>query len=113
MNLPDFDDDDFNQQMEAIAASDREVLAQIEQFVVNLNHHEKMALALNAVAAIDRTHTQLSIVLPRHGEYSAQLKAPIAMLRHLSPQGLCELATGIISDDWDLGLDDVPSTLIE
>jgi hypothetical protein len=112
MDLPNFDDDDFGEQMQIIAAQDKEILAQMEQFRKNLNHHEEMALALNAVAAIDRTHTQLCIVLPRHGVHPPQLMAAIAMLRHLSPEALCELATGIISDDWDLGLD-APSTLIE
>jgi hypothetical protein len=112
MNLPNFDDDNFDEQLQIIAAQDREMLAQMEQFVKNLNHHEKMALAAHAVVAIDRTHTQLCIVSPRHGAHPPQLMAAIAMLRHLSPQGLCELATGIISDDWDLGLD-APSTLIE
>ncbi|MCC3421519.1 MAG: hypothetical protein JGK28_27395 [Microcoleus sp. PH2017_07_MST_O_A] len=105
MDLPNFDDDDLDEQIQIIAAQDAEIFAQMEPLIAGLNHHEKMALALNAVVAIDRSHTQLCIVLPRHGAHPPQLRVAIAMLRHLSPQTLCELATDIISDDFDLGLD--------
>ena len=110
--LPDFDDDDFDEQLKAIAASDKEIRSQLDQFFPALNLQEKMALAVHAVVATDKSHAQLCIAVPRHKAYSPVLSAAIALITHLSPQALCELAMEILSDDWDLGLD-APSTLIE
>ena len=113
-NLPNFDDTDLDEQMQIIAAADKEILLQLSQLTANLNHHEKMALCVHAVVAIDKSHTQLCSVTPAHGTHPLVLKAAVSMLRHLSPQALCELAVDILSDDWDLGTElDAPSTLIE
>lgn len=115
-HLPNFEDTDptLDEQMEIIIAQDAEIRSQIALFITSLDFHEKMALAIYAVVAVDRTHPQLCMVAPVHKAHSPVLRAAIALLRHLSPQALCELAIEILSDDWDLGTDlDAPSTLIE
>ena len=113
-DLPNLADDDLDEQMQIIAAKDKEILLQLSQFTADLNHHEKMALCVHAVVTIDKSHTQLCSVTPAHGTHPPVLKAAVSMLRHLSPQALCELAVDILSDDWDLGAElDAPSTLIE
>ncbi len=102
---------DSDDQIEAIAKADSNILEQIAMLIHGINWHEKMALALNAVVAIDNSHTQLCVVQPKHGQYSKNLAAAIALLRHLSPSAKAELAVDILSDDWDLGAaEDTPST---
>lgn len=113
-NFPNFDDDDLDKQIEAIAEADSNTLQQIAMLTHGSNWHEKMALATNAIVAIDDSHTQLCAVQPKHGRYNENLAAAIELLWHLSPGAKAELAVGILSDDWDLGVvKDAPSTLIE
>lgn len=112
---PDFDDDDLDKQIEAIAEEDSNILQQIAMLTQASSWNEKMALATNAIVAIDDTHRQLCVVQPKHGRYGESLAAAIALLRHLSPGAKAELAANILSDDWELGssTEDAPSTLIE
>ncbi|MEG5159547.1 hypothetical protein QUB37_03735 [Microcoleus sp. AT3-A2] len=113
-NLPNFDDDDLDQQITVIAEADGNILQQIAMLTHGSNWHEKMALATNAIVAIDDTHTQLCVVQPKHGRYNENLAAAIQLLRYLSPGAKAELAVDILSDDWELGAtEDSPSTLIE
>ena len=113
-NLPNFDDDDLDKQIEAIAEADGNIQQQIAMLTHGSNWHEKMALAINAIVAIDDSHTQLCVVQPKHGRYNENLAAAIGLLRHISPDTKASLAVDILSDDWDLGrADDSPSTLIE
>jgi len=102
-NLPNFDDDDLDKQITAIAEADGNILQQIAMLTHGSNWHEKLALAINAIVAIDDTHTQLCVVQPKHGRYGENLTAAIALLRHLSPGAKAELAVDILSDDWELG----------
>lgn len=97
--LPDFDDDDFNEQLKAIAASDKKIRSQLDQFFPALNLQEKMALAAHSVLATDKSHTQLCIAVARRKAYSPALSSAIALLNHLSPQALCELAVEMI-ESW-------------
>jgi hypothetical protein len=112
-NLPNFDDDDLDEQIEAIAEADDNVFEQIAMLIHGCNWHEKVALTINSIAAIDDSHTQLCILQPKHGRYSENLAAAIGLLRHLSPGGKAKLAIDILSDDWELGTADIPSTSIE
>lgn len=113
-NLPNFDDDDLDKQITTIAEADGNVMQQIAMLTHGSNWHEKMALATNAIVAIDDTHTQLCVVQPKHGRYNENLAAAIALLRHLSPGAKANLAIDILSDDWEYGVtDDAPSTIIE
>jgi hypothetical protein len=102
-NLPNFDDDDLDKQIEAIAEADGNIRQQIAMLIHGCNWHEKMALATNAIVAIDDSHTQLCIVQPKYGRYSESLAASITLLRHLSPGAKAKLAVDILSDDWELG----------
>lgn len=112
-NLPDINNDDLDQQITAIAESDANIFQQIAMLTHGCNWREKMALAVNAIVAIDDSHTQLCAVSPKHGRYGESLMAAIGLLRHLSPGAKAELAVNILSDDWELGIEDAPSTLIE
>jgi hypothetical protein len=112
-NLPDFNDDDLDEQIEAIAEADGNILEQIAMLTQRCSWHEKMALATNAIVAIDDSHTQLCVVQPKHGSYDENLAAAIGLLRHLSPGARAELAVEILSGDWELGRDDAPSVTIE
>ncbi len=113
-NLPNFDDDDLDKQIEAIAKADGNILQQIAMLTHGSNWHEKMALATNAIVAIDDSPTQLCVIQPKHGRYNENLVAAIGLLRHLSPGAKAELAVDILSDDWDLGAaEDTPSISIE
>lgn len=91
---------------QAIAEADGNILQQIAMLTHGCNWHEKMALATNAIVAIDGTHTQLCIVQPKHGRYSESLTAAIQLLRHLSPGAKAELVVDILSDDWELGAEE-------
>lgn len=113
-NLPNFDDDDLDKQMEAITKADGNILQQIAMLTHGSNWHEKMALATNAIVAIDDSPTQLCVIQPKHGRYNENLAAAIGLLRHLSPGAKAELAVDILSDDWELGTtEDAPSISIE
>ena len=113
--MPGIDDSDLAEQIEAIAEADDNVLQQIAMLIHGCNWHEKMALATNAIVAIDDSHTQLCVVQPKHGRYDENLTAAIGLLRHLSPGAKAELAVDILSDDWELGSteENTPSTSIE
>lgn len=114
MKLPNINDGDLDQQITAIAESDGNIMQQIAMLTHGCNWHERMALAANAIVAIDGSHTQLCVVQPKHGRYGESLMAAIGLLRHLSPGAKAELAVDILSDDWDLGVENVsPSTAIE
>lgn len=104
--LPKIDDNDLDQQITAIAKADGNILQQIAMLTHGSNWHEKMALATNAIVAIDDTHTQLCVVQPKHGRYKENLTVAIQLLRHLSPGAKAELAMDILSDDWELGTAD-------
>lgn len=113
-NFPNFDDDNLDKQIEAIAEADGNIIQQIAILTHGSNWHEKMALATNAIVAIDDSHAQLCVVQPKHGRYNENLAAAIGLLRHLSPGAKAELAVDILSDNWELGAaEDAPSTLIE
>lgn len=113
-NLPNFNDDDLDKQIEAIAEADGNVIQQIVMLTHGSNWHEKMALATNAIVAIDDSHTQLCILQPKYGRYNENLAAAIGLLRYLSPGAKAELAVDILSDDWELGpAEDAPSTIHE
>jgi hypothetical protein len=112
--LPNFNDDDLDKQIEAISIADSNIFKQIAMLTHESSWQEKMALALNAIVAIDDSHTQLCVVQPKHGRYNENLAAAIGLLRHLSPGAKADLAVDILSDDWELGtVENAPSTLIE
>lgn len=114
IDLPDINDDDLDQQILTIAHQDANITQQIAMLTHGCNWHEKMALATNAIVAIDTGERQLCEVKPKHGRYNENLVAVIALLRHLSPGAKAELIVDILSDDWDLGtVEDAPSTIIE
>lgn len=105
---------DLDEEMEAIAEANSNILQQIAMLIHGYNWHEKMALATNAIVAIDDSHTQLCAVQPKHGRYNENLAAAIGLLRHLSPGAKAELAVDILSSDWELGAtENASSTLIE
>jgi hypothetical protein len=103
IKLPDMNDDDLGEQIQTISDQDANILQQIAMLTHGCNWHEKMALATNAIVAIDDSHTQLCVVQPKHGRYNENPQAAINLLRHLSPGAKAELAIDILSDDWDLG----------
>lgn len=112
--MPDIDDNDLDKQIEAIAEANSNILQQIAMLIHGSSWHEKMALATNAIVAIDDSRTQLCVVQPKHGRYNENLAAAIGLLRHLSPGAKAELAVDILSDDWELGAaEDAPSTSSE
>ena len=112
--MPDIDNNDLDKQIEAIAEADNNIRQQIAMLTHGNNWYEKMALATNAIVAIDDSHTQLCVVQPKHGRHNENLAVAIGLLRHLSPGAKAELAVDILSDDWELGAtEDAPSVLIE
>lgn len=114
INLPDLDDDNLENQMEAILQSDAKIQQQLALLIRDLSGIEKMALGLNAYFLIDETSTQLCDLKPKHGEYSAELQSGIFLAQQLSPQAKAEFASDILLEDWEMGLVvDSPSTLIE
>lgn len=115
MELLDIDTPDLPEEIEAIAKKDEAILLELTKAMHEFNWQEKMAVATNATVVLNRTHTQLCFVSPTHHAYSAPLNTAITLLRHLSPQALCELAVDLLLNDWGLGAvaDFAPSTLIE
>lgn len=114
LEIPDIDDDDLENQMEAILQSDAKIQQQLALLIRDLNFPEKMALGLNAYFLIDETSTQLCDLKPKHGEYSTELQSGILLAQQLSPQAKAEFAGDILMDDWEMGsVDDSPSTIIE
>ena len=118
--LPTIDDENLGKDMKRISQQDSHILEQIAMFASGMSWHEKMALSLNAHAAIVPESESLCVVTPKD-DYDEHLSAAIDLVRHLSPQGKADLAIDILSDDWELGSDededededDAPSTLIE
>lgn len=112
--IPDIDDDDLENQMEAILQSDAKIQQQLALLMRNLSGTEKMALGLNAYFLIDESSTQLCDLKPKHGEYSAELQGGILLVQQFSLQAKAEFAADILMDDWEMGpVDDSPSTIIE
>ena len=113
-NLPNWDDDDLEKQMTKISESDRGLLARIQMLLPFLNWSEKMAAGLHSYHSIDTSHAQLCDLKPKHGEFSAELRTVIDLIRLLSPQSKAEFASDILLEDWEMGpVTDSPSTLIE
>ena len=117
--LPDIDSEDLGKDIKRISQQDLHILEQIAMFGAGMGWHEKMALSLNAHAAIVPESESLCEVTPKD-DYDEHLTAAIDLLKHLSPQGKVDLAVDILTDDWELGSedededeDDAPSTLIE
>jgi hypothetical protein len=115
IEMPNIDDDDLENQMEAILQSDAKIQQQLALLMRDLSGTEKMALGLNAYFLIDQSSTQLCDLKPKHGEYSAELQSGIFLVQQLSPQAKAEFAANILMDDWEMGLVavDSPSTIIE
>ena len=114
LGIPDIDDDDLENQMEAILQSDAKIQQQLALLMRDLSGTEKMALGLNAYFLIDEASTQLCDLKPKHKEYSAELQGGILLVQQLSLQAKAEFAADILMDDWEMGpADDSPSTIIE
>ena len=114
LEMPDIDDDDLENQMEAILQSDAKIQQQLALLIRDLNFPEKMALGLNAYFLIDETSTQLCELKPKHGEYSAEIQSGIFLVQQFSPQAKAAFAADLLMDDWEMGsVDDSPSTIIE
>lgn len=112
--IPDIDDDDLENQMEAILQSDAKIQQQLALLMRNLSGTEKMALGLNAYFLIDESPTQLCDLKPKYREYSAELQSGILLVRQFSLQAKAEFAADILMDDWEMGpADDSPSIIIE
>lgn len=114
--LPDFDGSDVSEEMRKIGEQDYRIMEALALVMRSLDFAEKMTLALYAHAGILPESDSLCELEPT-SEYCDDLTGAIALLQHLSPQGKCELAIDILSDDWDLGAVnppiDAPSTLIK
>lgn len=99
--LPDFDSPDLEQDIQRIAVSDQESLAQISTLLENFNWHEKMAVGQTAYFFIDNTHHKLLKLVPIHGELSEPVLEAMRLVEGLSPQALAELAEDILQEDFE------------
>ena len=99
--LPDFDSPTIEEEIEAIADSDKDNLAKLSLLLGTFNWHEKMAIGLIAYHAIDVTHRQLITITPAHGVFSVPVKQAIEFISKLSPQALAELAGDILEEDFE------------
>ena len=90
--------------MEAIAAKDKEILAQLSPLLETLNWNEKMALGQTAYffIAISAEHSLLKLIPTRgDGSFSKPLQQAMELAENLSLQSLAELATEILEQDLE------------
>jgi len=102
--LPDFDSPTLEEEMEAIAAKDKEILAQLSPLLETLNWNEKMALGQTAYffIAISAEHSLLKLIPTRgDGSFSKPLQQAMELAENLSLQSLAELATEILEQDLE------------
>lgn len=99
--LPDFDSPTLEEEMETIAASDRENLAKISQLLDEFTWHEKMAIGQTAYFLIDSSHHKLLKLLPAHDDFSETVQQAMELLGKLSPQALAEVAMDILEEDFE------------
>jgi hypothetical protein len=111
--LPNINTEDLESQMEDILTADAKVGRQLGTLLEDMSWEEKMAIGLHAYWLTDKSHKQLCEVIPRHGEFSIEIQAALVLIGKLSPQSLAEVASEILVEDWDLGRDGAPSTIIE
>lgn len=102
--LPDFDSPTLEEEMEAIAAKDKEIRAELLPFLDQLSWIEKMALGQTAYwfIAISAEHSLLKLI-PAYGDgsFSQPLQKAMQLVENLSPQSLAELATEILEQDLE------------
>lgn len=99
--LPDFDSPTLGEDIQKIAASDREIRAKLDDLLDNFNWHEKMAIGQAAYFFIDTTHHNLLKLTPAHGELSKPIQEAMQLVENLSPQSLAELAAEILEEDME------------
>lgn len=90
--------------MEAIAAKDKEIRAELLPFLDQLSWIEKMALGQTAYwfITISAEHSLLKLV-PTYGDgsFSQPLQKAMQVVEGLSLQSLAELATEILEQDLE------------
>lgn len=115
--LPNIDDNDLEEQMEAILIADAKTCREIGSLLEGMSWPQKMAIGLHAYWLLDQTHTQLYRLTPKHGELPTNIVTAIQLLQKLSPQSLVEVSSEILLEDWELEAwpeaDDAPSITIE
>ena len=113
--LPNLDDDDFDEQLQKISASDADLQQQLALLMYPMGRPEKMALGLNAYISIDESHTQLCELRSKYGDYSPEVLRGIFLIQQMSPQAKAEFAADLVMADWDFPdtTDEAPSTIIE
>lgn len=103
-SLPDFDSPTLEEEIEAIAAKDKEILAQLSPLMERLDWEEKMAIGQTAYffIAISAEHSLLKLIPARgNGSFSKPLQQAMELLENLSLQSLAELATEILEEDLE------------
>lgn len=103
--LPDFDSPNLEEEIEAIADSDKQNLLDLWVLLNQFNWHEKMAIGLVAFYSIDSTHRQLIKLSPAHGDFSSPIKQALEFVAKLSPQALAELVNEILEEDFEGEID--------
>lgn len=99
--LPDFDSPTLEQEMETIAASDRENLAKISQLAEQFNWHEKMAIGQVAYSLIDSSRHKLLKLIVASETPDVEVQNAMELVKKLSPQALAELAMDILEEDFE------------
>ena len=80
-----------------IAASDKETLAKLSNFLEKIDWHEKIAVGQTAYFFIDNTHHKILKLTPVQG-LSEPMKHAMQLIENLSPQALAELATELLEE---------------
>jgi hypothetical protein len=103
--LPDFDSPTLEEEIEAIAAKDKEILTQLSPLLETLNWNEKIALGQTAYffIAISAKDPLLKLI-PTRGDnsFSKPLHEAMKLLEGLSLEKLAELACNILKEDIEL-----------
>lgn len=112
-DLLDIDTPNLTEEMENILIADAEIGRQLNPLLERMSWPEKMAVGLHAYWLTDTSSAQICELQPKHGEFSEEVTEALDLIRELSPQSLCEIASEILLADWEVTIEDAPSTLIE
>lgn len=100
LNPEDFNSLPLEEDMEAILISDAKCLKQLQPILKTLSWRERIAVGLTAYWTICGDNSLLKLV-PQH-ELNEQTKQAIELVENLSPEGLAELATDILAENFEI-----------
>jgi hypothetical protein len=100
-NSEDFNSLPIDEDIEEIFVSDGKLLKQLRQMLPNFRWAERMTIGLTAYWRLIDRKAQLVKLVPLH-QLSQQVKQAIELVEILSSEGLAELATDILSEDFEI-----------